>query len=131
MRALRVAAGIDVGDVSPLARLVTGAGDLHSAVIAIETTLGPGDLQRAVSDVSGQVPDISVEILTLGEQVGEFDGVELPLAGAATSAAVLTPWSQLAPAAVLPGLGGGPVAVLAETAPDRDAVKWLALDWLE
>ena len=34
------------------------------------------------------------------------------------------------PHAVLPGLGGGPVAALAATAPDRDGVRWLALDWL-
>ena len=34
------------------------------------------------------------------------------------------------PAAVLPGLGGGPVAQLADTAPDRDGVRWMALDWL-
>lgn len=127
--ALRAAAGIDVADVSPLARLVSGAGDLHSAVVSIQTTLSPGELASAVAAV-GQ-PDVTVEVLTLDDMVGEFDGVELPLPGAATSAAVLTPWSQLAPAAVLPGLGGGPVAVLAETAPDRGAVKWLALDWLE
>jgi dihydroneopterin aldolase/2-amino-4-hydroxy-6-hydroxymethyldihydropteridine diphosphokinase len=31
---------------------------------------------------------------------------------------------------VLPGLGGGPVDALAATAPDRDGVRWLALDWL-
>jgi len=43
---------------------------------------------------------------------------------------VLQPWAQIAPDAVLPGLGGGPVAALAATAPDRGGIRWLALDWL-
>jgi len=59
------------------------------------------------------------------------DDVELPLPGVAASATVLVPWAHLDPQAILPGLGGGPVVVLAETAPDRESVRWLALDWLE
>ena len=43
---------------------------------------------------------------------------------------MLQPWAQIDPDAVLPGLGGGPVAALAATAPDRDGIRWLALDWL-
>ena len=42
---------------------------------------------------------------------------------------VLQPWAQVQPDAVLPGLGGGPVAVLADTAPDRAGIRWMALDW--
>ena len=58
------------------------------------------------------------------------DDLELPHPRAHERAFVLQPWAQVAPHAVLPGLGGGPVAALAATAPDRDGVRWLALDWL-
>ena len=52
--------------------------------------------------------------------------VELPQGGRLAPSL----WAQLDPHAVLPGLGGGPVGALAATAPDRDGVRWLALDWL-
>lgn len=128
--ALRSVAGIEVTDVSPLARTVTARGDLFSAVVAIDSTLGPAELAAAAGAAAAH-REAEVEVLAIEGLVGEFDGVELPLPGAGSSAAVLAPWAQLDPGAVLPGLGGGPVVVLGETAPDRDGVKWLALDWLE
>ncbi|WP_454300959.1 hypothetical protein [Salana multivorans] len=128
--ALRAASGIAITDVSPLARILTGGGNLYSAIVAITTTQAPGELAAICQDAcAGQ--DAEAEILTIEGMVGEFDGVALPLPAAHQSAAVLAPWAQLQPAAVLPGLGGGPVAVLAQTAPDAGDVKWLALDWLE
>ena len=131
VRAIGTAAGLDVTGVSPLARTTTGAGDLHTAVVAVRTTLGPGDLVQALSAVSSSRPSIEAEILAVGDLVGVHDDVELPLPGVAASATVLVPWAHLDPQAILPGLGGGPVVVLAETAPDRESVRWLALDWLE
>lgn len=129
--ALRTAAGIEVGEISPLARLSAGTNDLYCAVVTIETPLGPARLVAALGEVAAQRPGTRAELLELGGIVGEAEGVTLPLPGAEQSAAVLAPWAQLAPGAVLPGLGGGPVSVLAQTAPDADAVKWLALDWLD
>jgi dihydroneopterin aldolase/2-amino-4-hydroxy-6-hydroxymethyldihydropteridine diphosphokinase len=58
------------------------------------------------------------------------DDLELPHPRAHERAFVLEPWAQVDPQAVLPGLGGGPVAALAATAPDREGIRWLALDWL-
>ncbi|WP_454296246.1 hypothetical protein [Salana multivorans] len=128
--ALRAASGIAITDVSPLARILTGGGNLYSAIVAITTTQAPRELAAICQDAcAGQ--DAEAEILTIEGMVGEFDGVALPLPAAHQSAAVLAPWAQLQPAAILPGLGGGPVAVLAQTAPDAGDVKWLALDWLE
>lgn len=131
VRALGAAAGLEITGVSPLARTATAAGDLHSAVVAVTAGRPPGELVEVAADVSAARRGVGVELLSVGDLVGEHDGVELPLPGAASSATVLVPWAQLDPVAVLPGLGGGPVVVLAETAPDREAVRWLALDWLE
>ncbi|TGO06485.1 hypothetical protein [Serinibacter arcticus] len=131
VRAIGTAAGLDVTGVSPLARTTTGGGDLHTAVVAVRTTLGPGDLASALTAVSASRPSVEAEILVVGDLVGLHDDVELPLPGVAASATVLVPWAHLDPQAILPGLGGGPVVVLAETAPDRESVRWLALDWLE
>ncbi|WP_281860068.1 hypothetical protein [Salana multivorans] len=128
--ALRAASAITVTDVSPLARTVRGGGELYTAIVAISTTQPPLELEAMCQDaVVGRQAE--VEVLSIEGMVGEFNGVTLPLPGAHQSAAVLAPWAQLQPAAVLPGLGGGPVSVLAQTAPDAGDVKWLALDWLE
>lgn len=127
---LRVAYGFELGQVSPLARLVTASGELHTVVVVGTSILGPGELLDAATEAAAP-HGVIAEILAIDGLIGEFDGVELPLPGAAASAAVLAPWSQVEPTAVLPGLGGGPVVALAQTAPDRDAVKWLALDWLD
>lgn len=131
VRGLGAAAGLEITGVSPLARTTTGGGDLHSAVISVRSTLGPGDLAETAALVAAGRTGVEIELLTVGDLLGVHDGVELPLPGVASSATVLVPWGQLDPTAVLPGLGGGPVVVLAETAPDRESVRWLALDWLE
>ena len=43
---------------------------------------------------------------------------------------MLVPWSIADPQAYLPGLGGGPVGTLADTAEDRETIRWVALEWL-
>jgi dihydroneopterin aldolase/2-amino-4-hydroxy-6-hydroxymethyldihydropteridine diphosphokinase len=65
-----------------------------------------------------------------GSVLAVTDDLELPHPRAHERAFVLEPWAQVDPQAVLPGLGGGPVAALAATAPDREGIRWLALDWL-
>ena len=67
--------------------------------------------------------------MTHGSTVGVTDDLELPHPRAHERAFVLVPWAHVDPDAVLPGLGGGPVAALAETSPDRDGIRWMALDW--
>jgi hypothetical protein len=57
------------------------------------------------------------------------DDIEIPHPRANERAFVLVPWAAVQPEAFLPGLGGGSVSDLAENAPDRGGVRWLALDW--
>ena len=127
--AVASAAGIDLDAVSPLARTPVAGGDTHTAVVRVRTTLEPAALAQALRDAVAHRDGVKADLLSVEGMVGTFDGIDLPLPGAASRASVLVPWAQLEPTAVLPGLGGGPVVVLAETAPDREAVRWLALDW--
>jgi len=54
--------------------------------------------------------------------------LSLPHPRAAERAFVLVPWSQADPFAEL---AGHSVSELAENAPDRGGLRWLAFDWLE
>ncbi|WP_420112719.1 2-amino-4-hydroxy-6-hydroxymethyldihydropteridine diphosphokinase [Pseudactinotalea sp.] len=74
---------------------------------------------------------LDVDIITYGSISSPDPDLSLPHPRANERAFVLVPWAHLDPDAFLPGLGGGPVAVLADTAPDREGVRWLALDWYE
>jgi dihydroneopterin aldolase/2-amino-4-hydroxy-6-hydroxymethyldihydropteridine diphosphokinase len=74
---------------------------------------------------------LDVDILTYGSVSSADPELSLPHPRANERAFVLVPWAHMDPDAFLPGLGGGPVAALADTAPDRGGVRWLALDWYE
>ncbi|MEN0127936.1 MAG: 2-amino-4-hydroxy-6-hydroxymethyldihydropteridine diphosphokinase [Brevundimonas sp.] len=136
--------GIQVVDVSPLARTAPVGGpeqpDFLNAVLLARTSLSARDLLRAtqaVEQAHGRERHehwgprtLDVDIIVYGSLTAVSDDLEVPHPRAHERAFVLQPWAQVAPDAVLPGLGGGPVAALAATAPDRDGVRWLALDWL-
>ncbi len=141
---LAASPGIEVVDVSALARTAPVGGpeqpDYLNAVVIARTTLSPRDLLRATAEVErrhGRERDVrwgprtlDVDIVVYGTVSAVTDDLELPHPRAHERAFVLQPWAQVRPDAVLPGLGGGPVAALAATAPDRQGVRWLALDWL-
>ncbi|WP_432457672.1 2-amino-4-hydroxy-6-hydroxymethyldihydropteridine diphosphokinase [Cellulomonas iranensis] len=135
--------GIEVVAVSPLARTAAigpEQPDYLNAVLVVRTTLAPRDLLRAVHAVEQHhgrerlerwgPRTLDVDIVVYGDTLAVTDDLELPHPRAHQRAFVLEPWAQVEPDAMLPGLGGGPVAQLAATAPDRDGVRWMALDWL-
>jgi dihydroneopterin aldolase/2-amino-4-hydroxy-6-hydroxymethyldihydropteridine diphosphokinase len=137
-------AGVDIVAVSPLARTapVGGPGqpDFLNAVVIVRTTLAPRALLHAAQAIEQRhgrerlehwgPRTLDIDLITYGSTLAVADDLELPHPRAHQRAFVLQPWAQVAPDAVLPGLGGGPVAALAATAPDRDGVRWLALDWM-
>jgi dihydroneopterin aldolase/2-amino-4-hydroxy-6-hydroxymethyldihydropteridine diphosphokinase len=136
--------GVEVVRVSPLARTAAVGGpeqpDFLNTVAIVRTTLAPRALLRACQQLEarhGRVRaerwgprSLDIDIIVFGEVTGVSDDLELPHPQASQRAFVLQPWAQIAPHAVLPGLGGGPVAALAATAPDRDGIRWMAVDWL-
>ena len=137
--------GIEVQEVSPLARTAAVGGpeqspDYLNAVVLATTTLSARDLLRAtqaIEQAHGRERQehwgprtLDIDIVLYGSVLAVTDDLELPHPRAHERAFVLQPWAQVDPQAVLPGLGGGPVGALAATAPDRDGVRWLALDWL-
>lgn len=135
--------GVEVTDVSPLARTAAVGPeqpDYLNAVVLARTTLSPRELLRATQAVENAhgreraerwgPRTLDIDIVVYGSVLAVTDDLELPHPRAHERAFVLEPWSQLDPDAILPGLGGGPVAALAATAPDRGGVRWLALDWL-
>lgn len=145
---LRSAPGLTVQVVSPLARTaaVTAADavaqpDYLNAVVLATTTLSPNrilELAQSLEDSYGRVRTHRWGQRTVDIDIIDYQGVsstaehlQLPHPRANERAFVLVPWAQADADAFLPGLGGGPVAMLAETAPDRGGVRWLALDWLE
>ena len=133
----------EVDAVAPLARTAAVGGppqpDFLNTVVLGRTTLSPRALLHACQALeaeAGRVPNerwgprtLDVDIIVYGTTLAVADDLELPHPRAHQRAFVLEPWAQLAPDAVLPGLGGGPVAALAGTAPDREGIRWLALDW--
>ena len=136
--------GIEVVEVSALARTSSVGGpdqpDFLNAVVLATTTLAPRELLRvtqAIELAHGRERHerwgprtLDIDIVVYGSVLAVTDDLELPHPRTHERAFVLQPWAQVDPHAVLPGLGGGPVGALAATAPDRDGVRWLALDWL-
>lgn len=141
--ALRGTPGVELRLVAPMARTAPVGGpdqqDYLNTVVVVDTTLSPRELLhvcQGLEQAFGRVREerwgprtLDVDLVTHGSTVAVTDDLELPHPRAHERAFVLIPWAHVNPAAVLPGLGGGPVAVLAETAPDRDGIRWMALDW--
>lgn len=137
-------AGVQVTDVSPLARTGAVGGpdqpDYLNAVLVVRTTLSAVGLLDALQDVEehhGRVREerwgprtLDIDIVQYGTLTSTDPDLELPHPRAHERAFVLVPWAEIAPDAVLGGLGGGIVGQLAATAPDRAGIRWLALDWL-
>ncbi|MBE1875158.1 2-amino-4-hydroxy-6-hydroxymethyldihydropteridine diphosphokinase [Myceligenerans sp. TRM 65318] len=137
-------AGLQITEVSPLARTAAVGGpeqpDYLNAVVVARTSLAPRGLLHACQAVEyahGRTREehwgprtLDIDIITYGLLTAAADDLEVPHPRAHERAFVLEPWAQLKPEAVLPGLGGGPVAQLAATAEDRQGIRWLALDWL-
>jgi dihydroneopterin aldolase/2-amino-4-hydroxy-6-hydroxymethyldihydropteridine diphosphokinase len=140
---LREIPGIEVHTVAPMARTAPVGNpdqqDFFNTVVLARTSLSPRALLhvcQGLEDRFGRVRDepwgprtLDVDIIVHGSTVAVADDLELPHPRAHERAFVLVPWAHVDPAAILPGLGGGPVDVLAETAPDRDGIRWMALDW--
>ncbi|MEG3614583.1 2-amino-4-hydroxy-6-hydroxymethyldihydropteridine diphosphokinase [Isoptericola haloaureus] len=135
--------GVQVMEVSPLARTVAVGPeqpDFLNAVLLVRTTLPARDLLGACQEVEllhGRVRDerwgprtLDVDVVQYGDLTSTAEDLELPHPRARERAFVLVPWAEVDPQGVLVGLGGGPVAQLAATAPDRSGIRWLALDWL-
>jgi len=143
VHALAEVPGLEVTGVGPLARTAPVGGpdqpDFLNTVVLGRTTLSPRALLRAcqaVEDRLGRVREerwgprtLDVDLIVHGTTIGVTDDLELPHPRAHQRAFVLLPWAHVDPQAVLPGLGGGPVAALAETAPDRAGIRWVNLDW--
>ncbi len=144
VRELGDAREVEVRAVSPLARTAAVGGpeqpDFLNAVVLARTTLAPRELLRVCQGIENAhgrqrgthwgPRTLDVDIVVYGSVLAVTDDLELPHPRAHQRAFVLAPWAQADPEAVLPGLGGGPVGILADTAPDRDGIRWLALDWL-
>ncbi|MDR0944748.1 MAG: 2-amino-4-hydroxy-6-hydroxymethyldihydropteridine diphosphokinase [Bifidobacteriaceae bacterium] len=136
--------GIEVIGVSPLARTKpvgnTDQPDFFNAVVAIRTTLSPRSLLDTVAGIEEQhgrtrtehwgPRTLDIDIVAYDTLLAGDDELEIPHPRAHERAFVLLPWATLSPDAFLPGLDGGSVQALAERAPDRDGVRWLALDWM-
>ncbi len=141
--ALAAVDGLQIGAIAPLARSASVGGpdqpDYLNTVVLGLTVLSPRALLRACQAIEtqfGRVREehwgprtLDIDIVVHGSTVGVVNDLELPHPRAHERAFVLVPWAHVDPSAALPGLGGGPVAVLAETAPDRDGIRWMALDW--
>jgi dihydroneopterin aldolase/2-amino-4-hydroxy-6-hydroxymethyldihydropteridine diphosphokinase len=135
--------GIEILGVSPLARtraVGPDQPDFFNAVVAVRTTLAPRALLHTIQGIEDQhgrarnqpagPRTLDIDIVAYDTLLAADEELTLPHPRAHERAFVLLPWATLSPSAFLPGLDGGAVAMLADVAPDRDGVRWLALDWL-
>ena len=137
--------GIELTDVAPLARTAAVTlpdqepqPDYLNTVIVGLTGLSPRELLAVchrLEDEAGRVRTERWGIRTLDVDIICYEGVTsdapdltLPHPRAHERAFVLLPWS-FADSEL--SLDGQDTAQLADVAPDRDGVRWLALDWLE
>ena len=145
VQSLRATEGIEVTQVAPLARTLAvvaeGADpqpDYLNTVVTATTTLSPRELLEVCQSLevaAGRVRTEPWGVRTLDVDLIEVEGVtssdpvlSLPHPRAAERAFVLVPWSQADPFAEL---AGHSVSELAENAPDRGGLRWLAFDWLD
>ena len=145
VQSLKATEGIEVTQVAPLARTIAvvaeGAEpqpDYLNTVVTAMTTLAPRELLEVCQTLeiaAGRVRTEPWGVRTLDVDLIEVEGVtssdpalSLPHPRAAERAFVLVPWSQADPFAEL---AGHSVSELAENAPDRGGLRWLAFDWLE
>jgi dihydroneopterin aldolase/2-amino-4-hydroxy-6-hydroxymethyldihydropteridine diphosphokinase len=141
---LRSVPGIEVIGISPLARTkpvgFAEQPDFFNAIVAVRTTLSPRALLYTVQGIEEQFGrdrsrpggprTLDIDIVAFDTLLDGDEELDIPHPRAHERAFVLLPWATLSPDAFLPGLDGGAVALLAERAPDRGGVHWLALDWL-
>ena len=142
---LRNTPGITVTQVAPLARsaavLEEGSPsqpDFLNTVVLADTTLSPRDLLQVchqLEDAAGRLRTepkgprtLDADIITYGEMTSDDPELTIPHPLAAQRAFVLAPWAEADP---FGEINGQSVAALADVAPDRDGLRWLALDWLE
>ena len=145
VQSLKTAEGIEVTQVAPLARTVAvvaeGAEpqpDYLNTVVMAMTTLSPRELLEVCHSLEAAAGRVRTEpwgVRTLDVDLIEVEGVtsadpalSLPHPRAVERAFVLVPWSQADPFAELAGRS---VSELAENAPDRGGLRWLAFDWLD
>ncbi|MDR1188888.1 MAG: 2-amino-4-hydroxy-6-hydroxymethyldihydropteridine diphosphokinase [Bifidobacteriaceae bacterium] len=140
---MREEPGIEVVAVSPLARTAPvgheDQPDFFNAVAHVRTTLSPRALLRTlqgIEETHGRRRSVrwgprtlDLDLIAYDTLLADEDELTLPHPRAHQRSFVLVPWSLMAPGAFLPGLGGGPVAELAEAAPDTGCIRWLAPDW--
>ena len=136
--------GVQVVDASPLARTqavgVSDQSDFFNGVLRVHTKLSARQLWRVLVGVErahGRERTVQwgprtldLDLVTYGSLVATDAELTVPHPRAHRRAFVLLPWAQMAPRAQLPGPNGGPVAELADVAPDRPGVRWLAPNWL-
>ena len=145
VQSLRATEGIEVTQVAPLARTLAvvaeGAEpqpDYLNTVVTAMTTLSPRELLEVCQTLeiaAGRVRTEPWGVRTLDVDLIDVEGItssdpalSLPHPRAAERAFVLVPWSQADPFAELSGRS---VSELAENAPDRGGLRWLAFDWLD
>ncbi|MDR2114242.1 MAG: 2-amino-4-hydroxy-6-hydroxymethyldihydropteridine diphosphokinase [Bifidobacteriaceae bacterium] len=140
---LREEPGIEVVAVSPLARTAPvgrpDQPDFFNAVTHIRTTLSPRTLLHTLQGVEEKhgrqragrwAPrTLDLDLIAYDTLLADEDELTIPHPRAHERAFVLVPWSLMSPGAFLPGLGGGSVQALADAAPDRNSIRWLAPDW--
>lgn len=137
-------AGIEVTDLAPLARTAAVVAEgrpaqpdyLNTVVVGL-TALSPRELLAVCQGLEADAGRVRTEpkgprtldadLITVEGLTSTDPELTLPHPGAAERAFVLVPWAQADPFAELEGRS---VVELADAAPDRDGVRWLALDWL-
>ena len=138
VQSLKATEGIEVTQVAPLARTLAvvaeGAEpqpDYLNTVVTAMTTLSPRELLEVCQSLevaAGRVRTLDVDLIDVEGVTSSDPALTLPHPRAAERAFVLVPWSQADPFAEL---AGHSVSELAENAPDRGGLRWLAFDWLD
>jgi dihydroneopterin aldolase/2-amino-4-hydroxy-6-hydroxymethyldihydropteridine diphosphokinase len=123
--------GSQIEGISPLYHVSSFEGpDAMSAVMQLTTTMPPRVLAATLESI-GRAGEGAVELRLVDMEDARGDGpdcmVPLPLADAASQAAVLAPWLDMDPEA---SLGGKPVSFLLALAPDAMQVGLLSDNWI-